>query len=51
MGENGGDELMGNSSEKRRNIAFNCVKRITLNVKDAEHLEDNRGGSLSLLNI
>lgn len=44
-------ELMGNSSEKRRNIAFNCVKRITLNVKDAEHLEDNRGGSLSLLNI
>lgn len=45
------DELMGNSSEKRRNIAFNCVKRITLNVKDAEHLEDNRGGSLSLLNI
>lgn len=37
------DELMGNSSEKRRNIAFNCVKRITLNVKDAEYLKDDRG--------
>jgi len=37
------DELMGNSSEKRRNIAFNYAKRITLNVKDAGHLEDNRG--------
>lgn len=34
---------MGNSSEKRRNIAFNYAKRITLNVKDAGHLEDNRG--------
>lgn len=33
----------GKGSEKRRNIAFNCVKRITLNVKDAEHLEDDRG--------
>ena len=31
----------GNGSEKRRNIAFNCVKRITLNIKDAEHLEDD----------
>lgn len=42
MEEKGGDELMGNSSEKRRNIAFNCVKRITLNIKDAGHLEDDR---------
>lgn len=33
----------GNGTEKRRNIAFNCVKRITLNIKDAEHLEDDRG--------
>jgi hypothetical protein len=41
--EEKGDELMGNSSEKRRNIAFNCVKRITLNIKDAEYLESNRG--------
>jgi hypothetical protein len=36
----GGEE--GNSSEERRNIAFNCVKRITLNIKDAGHLEDDR---------
>ena len=33
----------GKGSEKRRNIAFNCVKRITLNVKDAEYLKDDRG--------
>ena len=33
----------GNGTEKRRNIAFNCVKRIALNIKDAEHLEDDRG--------
>lgn len=37
----------GNSSEERRNIAFNCVKRITQNIKDAEYLEANRGVFLS----
>ena len=36
-----GEGMGGERAENRRNIAFNCVKRITLNIKDAKYLEDD----------